>query len=356
VLLGAVSWEPDLWGRIRRTVESSRASAQASAADLEATRLLVQAELGQDYLQLRTLDTQKQLLDTTVIAFQKFLDLTKNRYARGVASRADVLQAEAQLKTTQAQAIDVGVLRAQLEHAIALLVGKPASVFSIPVSPMMLIPPEIPAGVPSELLERRPDIAGAERRMAAANAQIGVAVAAYYPAVTLSASGGFAGSNLSDWLKWPNRFWSVGASISEVVFEGGLRHAQTAEARAAYDATVASYRQTVLIGFQEVEDNLAALRILQDETQVQDEAVKAAQQTVTVTTNQYKSGTVSYLNVIVAQAAALNSEITALNILGRRMAAAVLLVKALGGGWNTSTPSSVSNPGDTADKQRQSNE
>jgi NodT family efflux transporter outer membrane factor (OMF) lipoprotein len=347
VLLGAVSWEPDLWGRIRRTVESSRASAQASAADLEATRLLVQAELAQNYFQLRTLDAQKQLLDATVIAFQKFLDLTKNRYARGVASRADVLQAETQLKTTQAQAIDVGVLRAQLEHAIALLVGKPASVFSIPFSPMTLILPEIPAGLPSELLERRPDIASAERRMAAANAQIGVAVAAYYPAITLNASGGFAGSNLSDWLKWPSRFWSVGASISEIVFEGGLRHAQTAQARAAYDATVASYRETVLTGFQEVEDNLAALRILQEEAQVQEEAVKAAQQTVTVTTNQYKSGTVSSLNVIVAQAAALNSEITALNIFGRRMVAAVILVKALGGGWNTSTPSSVSNPSDT---------
>jgi outer membrane protein TolC len=192
--------------------------------------------------------------------------------------------------------------------------------------------------------------------MAAANARIGVAVAAYYPAVTLSASGGFAGSSLSDWLKWPSRLWSAGASISEVVFEGGLRQAQTAQARAAYDATVASYRETVLTGFQEVEDNLAALHVLQDEARVQDEAVKAAQQTVTVTINQYKAGTVNYLNVIVTQAAALSNEITSLNILGRRMAAAVLLVKALGGGWNTSTPSSISNPGDTADKQRQSNE
>ena len=347
VLLGAVSWEPDLWGRIRRTVESSRAGAQASAADFESTRLLVQAKLAQNYFQLRTLDAQKQLLDTTVIAFQKFLELTKNRYARGVASRADVLQAETQLKTTQAQAIDLGVLRSQLEHAIALLVGKPASLFSIPVTPMTAVPPAIPIGVPSELLERRPDIAGSERRMAAANAQIGVAVAAYYPAVTLSASGGFAGSNLSDWLKWPSRFWSVGASVSEIVFEGGLRQAQSAQARAAYDATVASYRETVLTGFQEVEDNLAALRILEDEAQVQDEAVKAAQQTVTVTTNQYKAGTVNYLNVIVAQAAALNNEITSLNILGRRMAASVLLVKALGGGWNTSTPGLKSTPDGT---------
>jgi len=347
VLLGAVSWEPDLWGRIRRTVESSQASAQASAADLEATRLLVQAELAQDYFLLRTLDTQKQLLDTTVKDFQKSLELTKNRYARGVASKADVLLAETQLKTTQAQAIDIGVLRAQLENAIAVLIGKPASVFSIPASFVTLIPPEIPVGVPSDLLERRPDIASAERRMAAANAQIGVAVAAYYPAVTLSASGGFAGSNLSDWLKWPSRFWSVGASISEIVFEGGLRRAQTAQARAAYDATVASYREIVLTGFQEVEDNLAALRILQDEAQVQEEAVKAAQQTVTVTTNQYKLGTVNYLGVIVAQVAEKNSEITAINILGRRITATVLLIKALGGGWNAFTPSPVSKPDDT---------
>jgi NodT family efflux transporter outer membrane factor (OMF) lipoprotein len=342
LLLADASWEPDLWGRVRRTVEGSKASAQATAADLESTRLLVQAELAQDYFQLRVLDGQKQLLDATVIAYQKTLELTKNQYASGVASRADVLQAETQLKTTQAQAIDVGVQRAQMEHAIALLVGKPASLFSIPVAPLATVPPAVPVGVPSELLERRPDIAGAERRVAAANAQIGVAVAAYYPAVTLSASGGFESTSLSKWLTWPSRFWSVGPGISETVFDGGLRRAQTAAARAAYDATVASYRQTVLTGFQEVEDNLAALRILQDEAQVQDEAVKAAQQTVTVTTNQYKSGTVSYLNVIVAQAAALNSEITSLNILGRRMAAAVLLVKALGGDWNTSTPQAQS--------------
>jgi NodT family efflux transporter outer membrane factor (OMF) lipoprotein len=354
VLPGAISWEPDLWGRIRRTVESNRANAQASAADLEATRLLVQAELAQNYLQLRTLDAQKHLLETTVIAFQKFLELTKNRYAQGVASKADVLQAETQLKTTQAQAIDIGVLRAQLEHAIAVLVGKPASLFSIPVAPIKLVPPDIPVGVPSELLERRPDIAGAERRMAAANAQIGVAVAAYYPAVTLSASGGYASSILSDLLNWPSRFWALGASISEVVFEGDLRRAQTEQAWAAYDATVASYRQTVLTGFQEVEDNLAALRILQDEAQVQGEAVKAAQQSLTVTINQYKAGVVGYLNVIVAQAAALNNEITSLNILGRRMVASVLLVKSLGGGWNTSTPSPVSDPPDTDKMQRQS--
>jgi NodT family efflux transporter outer membrane factor (OMF) lipoprotein len=341
LLLADASWEPDLWGRVRRTVEASKTSAQATAADLESTRLLVQAELAQDYFQLRVLDAQKQLLDTTVIAFQKFLELTKNQYASGVASKADVLSAETQLKTTQAQAIDTGVQRAQLEHAIALLVGKPASVFSVPVAPLATVPPAVPVGVPSELLERRPDIAGAERRVAAANAQIGLAVAAYYPTVTLSASGGFESTSLSKWFTWPSRFWSVGPGISESVFDGGLRQAQTAQARAAYDGTVASYRQTVLTGFQEVEDNLAALRILEEEAKVQEEAVKAAQQTVTVTTNQYKAGTVSYLNVIVAQAVALSNERTAVDIFGRRMTATALLIKALGGGWDVSALPSV---------------
>ncbi len=336
LLLGDLSWEPDLWGRVRRTVEGSRAIAQASAADLESTRLLVRTELALDYLQLRTLDAQKQLLDETVIAFQKSLELTKNRYAAGVASKADVLLADTQLKTTQAQAIDIGVQRAQFEHAIALLVGKPASVFSIPPAPLTLAPPAIPVGIPSELLERRPDIAAAERRMAAANAQIGVAEAAYYPTVTLSASGGFESSSLSKWLRWPSRFWSVGPGISETVFDGGLRQAQTAQARAAYDGTVASYRQTVLTGFQEVEDNLAALRILEEESKVQDEAVKAARQSLAVALNQYKAGTINYLAVIVIQAGLLNIERTAVDILGRRVTAATLLIKALGGGWDVS--------------------
>lgn len=333
LLPASASWEPDLWGRVRRLVESSTASAQASAADLQLTRLLVQAELAQNYFQLRALDKQKQLLDATVTAYQKFLELTKNRYGSGVASKLDVLQAETQLKTTQAQAIDVGVQRAQLEHAIALLVGRPTSVFSIPIAPIEMVPPAIPVGVPSELLERRPDIAAAERLMAAANAQIGVAIAAYYPNITLSASGGFQATDLAKWLTWPSRFWSVGAAIAETVFEGGLRRAQTAQARAAYDATVASYRQTVLTGFQEVEDNLAALRILEEEARVQDEAVKAAQESVRLAINQYKAGTLSQLNVIVDQAVALNNERTAVEILSRRATASVLLVKALGGGW-----------------------
>ena len=345
----AASWELDLWGRIRRTVESQQASAQASQADLESTRLTAQATLAQSYFALRILDAQRQLLDATVIAYQKSLELTQNRYAGGVASKADVVQAETQLKTAQAQAIDVGVQRAELEHAIAALTGTPASVFSLPAAPLTTAPPTIPVGMPSELLERRPDIAAAERRVAAANAQIGVAEAAYYPTITLSGSAGFLNTALSDLFAWPSRVWAVGAAISETVFEGGLRRAQTEEARAAYDANVASYRQTVLAAFQDVEDNLAALRILQDEAQVQDEAVKAAQQSVTLTTNQYKAGTVSYLNVITVQTVALANEIIAVQIRGRRMAAAVLLVEALGGGWNESALSSAAGLGGNSD-------
>ncbi|MGO9013708.1 MAG: efflux transporter outer membrane subunit [Dissulfurispiraceae bacterium] len=329
-----VSWVPDVWGRVRRTVEASQANAQASAADLGATQLSSQGELAQDYFQLRTLDAQKQLLDSTVANYRKSLELTKSLYAQGVDSIADVLQAETQLKTTEAQAIDVGVQRAQMEHAIALLAGKPASDFSIPFAPLSAVAPSIPAGIPSELLQRRPDIAAAERLVASANAQIGVAESAFYPSITLSASGGFASSDISKWLTWPSRLWSIGSAISETVFDAGLRSAMTEQARAAYDASVASYRQAVLTGFQEVEDNLAALRILEQEAGVEDEAVKAARKTVAVITNQYKAGTVSYLNVIVSQSTELADENTAVNILGRRMSASVLLIEALGGGWN----------------------
>ncbi len=336
LLTGGAAWEPDLWGKIRRTVEAGEMGAQASAANLEAVRLSMQATLAQDYFQLRTLDAQKRLLAETVAAYQKTLELTKNLYAGGVASRADVLQAETQLKTSQAQAIDVGVQRSQTEHAIALLIGKPASTFSSTVAPLNSAPPPIPVGVPSELLERRPDIAAVERLVASANAQIGVAEAAYYPTLTLTASGGFEGSRLSNWLSWPNRLWSIGSAIAETLFDAGLRRAMTDEARAAYDATVASYRQTVLTAFQEVEDNLAALRILEEEARVQEEAVNASQKSLEVTLNQYKAGTVSYLNVIVAQTTKLNNERTAVDISGRRMAASTLLIKALGGGWNES--------------------
>jgi len=329
-----VAWAPDFWGKVRRSVESSRASAQASAGDLETARLSLQAELAQDYLQLRTLEAQQRLLDTTVKAYERSLALTRTRFDTGVASRLDVVQAEAQLKATQAQYIDVGVQRAQLEHAIALLVGQPASTFSLAAAPLAGGPPGVPVGVPSELLERRPDVAAAERRVAAANAQIGVAIAAYYPTITLSASAGFESGGLAKWLTWPSRFWSVGPGISETLFDGGLRKAQTAAARAAYDASVATYRQTVLGAFQNVEDNLAALRILEDEARVQDEAVTAATQSVTLTTEQYRAGTVSYLNVITTQTIALSNQVTAVQILGRRLTASVLLVQALGGGWH----------------------
>jgi NodT family efflux transporter outer membrane factor (OMF) lipoprotein len=328
-----VAWTPDFWGRVRRAVESGRASAQASAGDLETARLSFQAELAQNYFQLRMLDAQKRLLDDTIAAFANALQLTRNRQASGVASRVDVVQAETQLRTTQALAVDVGVARAQTEHAIALLIGAPASTFSLPRVPLAAAPPPVPVGVPSALLERRPDIAAAERRMAAANAQIGIAIAAYYPTVTLSFSGGLESSSVSQWFTWPSRFWSVGPAITETVYDGGLRKAQTDEARAAYDGSVGAYRQTVLTAFQGVEDNLAALRILEEEARVQDEAVGFAQESVRLTTNQYKAGVVGYINVITVQTIALNDQITAVQLLGRRMVAAVLLIQALGGGW-----------------------
>ncbi len=330
-------WEADLWGRVRRTVESNAAGAQASAADLEALRLSVQAELAQNYFQVRALDAQKQLFDDTIVAYQRSLTLTQNQYSAGVAAKVDVIQAQTQLKTTQAQALDIGVQRAQLEHAIALLIGKPASTYSLAVVPLTAAPPPLPVGIPSGLLERRPDIAAAERRMASANAQIGVAEAAYYPSLTLSASGGFQSSSYSNWLTAPSRFWSLGPALAQTLFDGGLRRAQTDQAIAAYDANVAVYRQTVLTGFQEVEDNLAALRILAEEAAVQDEAVQNARQSVALTTNQYKAGIVSYLNVVTVQATALANERTAVDVLNRRLAASVLLIKALGGGWNASS-------------------
>ena len=336
LLTSDLTWEPDLWGKVRRTVESSRASAQASAADLEGVRLSARATLAQDYFQLRTLDVQKRLLNNTVADYQKILVFTKNQYAQGVASRGDVAIAEAQLKSTQAQAIALGVQRAQLEHAIAVLLGKSPSVFAIPVVRQTMRVPPVPYGVPSELLERRPDIAAAERNMAAANAQIGVALAAYYPTITLSAQGGFETYSLAKWLTWPSRLWSLGAAASETLLDFGLRAAQTESARAAYEASVATYRQTVLTGFQQVEDNLAALGILEKEAQVQDEAVRAARQSLAVSTNQYKAGTISRIALLVVETVALADEVTAITIQGSRMSANVLLIEALGGGWQSS--------------------
>jgi len=329
-------WEADLWGRLRRSVESVEANAQASAADLAAARLSLQAELAASYFQLRALDAQRQLLEDTVSAFEKSLALTRNRYAAGVAAKVDVVQGETQLASTRAQAIDLGVQRSQLEHAIAILIGRPPSGFSIASIPLSATLPRIPPGLPSELLERRPDIAAAERRVAAANAQVGVAQAAYFPSLTLSATYGSRSADAAQWLTAPSRFWSIGPALAQSIFDAGLRRAQTAQAIAAYDATVAGYRQAVLVGFQEVEDNLAALRILEEEAKVQDQAVRAARESVELTLNQYKAGTVSYINVVAVQTAQLANERTAVGILGRRLVAAVGLIKALGGGWDAS--------------------
>ena len=329
-----VNWEIDLWGRVRRTVEAGEATAQASAADLEAAKLSAQAQLAADYFLLRAQDAQIRLLNDTVDAYQKSLQLTQNQYAVGVAARADVAQAETQLKSTQAQALDAGVQRAQLEHAIAVLLGKPPADFSIAPEAVATTFPPIPPGLPSELLERRPDIAAAERRAAAANAQVGVAEAAFFPSLTLSATGGFQSSVLSQLFSLPSRYWSLGPALAQTIFDAGLRRAQTAQAMATYDENVANYRQTVLAGFQEVEDNLAALRILEQEAAVQDEAVKSARESLTITLNQYRAGTANYLAVVVAQATALSNERAALTILGRRQTASVTLIKALGGGWD----------------------
>jgi NodT family efflux transporter outer membrane factor (OMF) lipoprotein len=329
------SWELDLWGRLRRTAESSEASAQASAADLAGARLSSQATLASSYFLLRTIDEQKRILDESVGAFQKSFELTKNRYDAGVVAKVDVVQAETQLKSTMADAIDLGVQRAQLEHAIAVLVGKAPSEFAIPVAPPAFKMPSIPAEVPSALLERRPDIAAAERLMASANAQIGVAKAAYFPSLTLSGSYGSRAGDAATWFTAPSTFWAYGPALAQSIFDAGLRQAQTDQALAAYDSTVAQYRQTVLAGFQEVEDNLAALRILEEEAKVQQEAVRAARESVVLTTNQYKAGIVSFINVVAVQTAWLNNERAAMVVLGRRLVAAVTLLKALGGDWST---------------------
>lgn len=329
----AAAWEIDLWGRLRRGLEEAGASAQASAADLEAARLSARAALAQNYFQLRVTDAQKRLLDETVDAYTKSLELTQNRYKVGVATRADIVQAQTQLKSAQAQALDVAVTRAQLEHAIALLVGKAPSEFNLPPAPLAARVPQIPAGLPSTLLQRRPDIAAAERRMGAANAQIGVTQAAFFPTLSLSASGGFQSSNLANWFSLPNRVWSIGPTLAASLFDGGLRRAQKEQALAAYDASIATYRQTVLTAFGQVEDNLAALRILEEEEKVEQDALRNARESVTLTTNQYKAGTVNYLSVVQVQTTAYSAENTVLNVRNRRFAACVALIKALGGGW-----------------------
>jgi NodT family efflux transporter outer membrane factor (OMF) lipoprotein len=328
-----VSYEVDLWGRVRKAVDASRASAQASAGDLESTNLSLHAELAVDYFQLRALDAEKEVLDATVAAYERALELTTNRYKRGLVSGADVAQAETQLQTTRVQAIDVQVRRTQFEHAIAVLVGQPASVFSLPASPLAIPAPPVPPGLPSRLLERRPDVAATERRVAAANAQVGITRSAYYPLLTLGGTSGFESSALGNWLRGASNLWAAGPTLALAVFDGGRRRAASEQARAAYDRSVAVYRDTTLNAFTEVEDHLAALRILGEKARVQEAAVAAAQRSLTLATNRYKGGVSIYLEVIAAQSALLTNQRTAVNILVRRLTATVHLIKALGGGW-----------------------
>lgn len=330
-------WEADVWGRVRREVESVRASAKASQDDLAAARLSAQSELAQDYLQLRVTDAQAQAYADTVTAYRKALLVTQNQYNAGIAGKSDVLQAQVQLDAAISQSTALGVQRAQLEHAISVLLGKAPADFALAALPDASVPnvPEIPAAVPTSLLERRPDIAAAERRAAAANAQIGVAEAAYFPDLTIDATAGLASSSIQHLLELPARAWSVGPALAETLFDGGLRRAQKKEAQAVYDQTVATYRQTVLTGLQETEDDLAALRILQEQSGYQADTVNASTELQTVANNQYKAGTISYLNVITAQTSLLNSRITALNIQQQRLLAAVGLIESLGGGWKT---------------------
>ena len=330
------SYEADVWGRVRRTVEASRAEAQASAADLATVDLSLHAELALDYFSLRGLDAQKALLDSTVISYEKALELTQSRYHGGLASAVEVAQAQTILETTRAQAVDVMVQRAAFEHAIAVLIGQPASTYSLTAKPLAAPPPAVPPGLPSDLLERRPDIAAAERRVQEANALIGVARAAYFPQITLSAAGGFESAIITTLIQGPSGLWSFGGAAVETIFDAGRRRGISDQAIAAHEQTVANYRETVLTAFQQVEDNLSALRILEEEAKTEDGAVAAAEHSLALSINRYKGGVTSYLEVTTAQSAALADEVTAVSILTRRMTASVLLVKALGGGWNVS--------------------
>lgn len=331
-----LSYQADVFGSVRRSVSAARANAQVSAADLENIRLASHAQLAEFYFELHGLDAQQALLQRNVVVYQQYLDLTRARAEVGVASQADVLLAQTQLETTQAALVDVGVSRAQFEHAIAVLIGKPPAQVTLAATPLKTLPPPVPPGIPSALLERRPDIAAAERQAAAANENIGVAKAAFFPALTLTATAGFQSTSPADWFTWPSRFWTLGPQLAQTIFSGGRRQAQLDLQKAAYDAAAANYRQSVLTALQQVEDNLAALRVLEQEAAVQDAAVRDAEASVGVSTEQYKAGIANYLQVIIAQAAALQNERNAVDVLTRRMTASVLLVEALGGGWNLS--------------------
>jgi NodT family efflux transporter outer membrane factor (OMF) lipoprotein len=330
------TWQPDLFGRIRNTVRSAAYGAQASAADLESTRLTVQAEVAADYFQLRGQDALKELLDSTVVAYQQTLDLTRALYDTGIDSEEAVAQAETQLEATKAQDAALSIQRAQFEHALAMLTGQPASTFSVPVQALNSSPPAIPFGIPSQLLERRPDIAAAERLVAQANAQIGIARAAYFPAVTLSATAGLQSTSFAQWFTWPSRFFSIGPAAAETLFDGGLRRATVLQFRSQYDETVANYRQSVLTAFQQVEDNLASLRVLSVEIQHQDAAVKSAERNLALATDRYKLGIDPYLNVLTAQTSLLSNQEAAVNLRIQQMTASGGLIEALGGGWDTS--------------------
>ncbi len=332
----SVSWDLDFWGRIRRTIANAREQFQASAADLENTKLQLESELAVDYFEAHSLDAEKQLLDDTVVAYERALRLTRNRFEGGIAAKAEVTQAQTQLSQTEAQDIDLSATRAQFEHAIAVLVGRTPEQFKLEVKTLDEQPPRIPTGVPSQLLERRPDIAAAERQVAAANEQIGIAKAAFWPDLLITATGGLQSGSIVSWFAWPSRFWSVGPSVAETIFDAGRRRAQVQSAIAGYDATVAQYRQTALTAFQEVEDNLSTLRILEDESGTQHEATAAAENSLELSLNRYKGGLITYLDVIAAQSIALTNQRTDVDLLRRRMDATVGLIKALGGGWNTS--------------------
>ncbi len=332
----SVSWEPDWWGQLRRSITSARELTQASAADLANVKLELQTELAVDYFETRSLDAEKKLLDDTVVAYTRALQLTQNRYNGGVASKVEVEQAATQLQQTQAQDIELGVARAQFEHAVAVLIGRNPEGFHLGTQPLTQTPPPIPPGIPSQLLERRPDIAGAERRLASSNEQIGIARSAFFPELTISATGGLQAGNIVNWFNWPSRFWAAGPQIGQTVFDAGRRRASLRGAEAAYDANVANYRQTALTAFQEVEDNLSSLRILEQESAKQHEATASAESSLQLSLNRYKGGLVTYLEVITAQSIALTNERTDVDLMRRRMAASVQLIRALGGGWNTS--------------------
>jgi NodT family efflux transporter outer membrane factor (OMF) lipoprotein len=337
----SASWEPDLWGRVRLAVQGANANAQVSAADLENIRLSAQAVLATDYFLLAASYMQESVLTDTIAAYQKNLELTTNRYNGGVASKTDVALAQTQLAGARAQNTDLHVARAQYEHAIAVLTGQAPAALEIAAAKINAPPPQLPVALPSQLLERRPDIAASERLVAAANANVGIAETAYYPTLTLSASAGFLSSNLQSLFKYASRTWSAGPGISQTLFDFGRRGAQLQSSEAAYDVAVASYRQTVLSAFQEVEDDLASLRYLAEEAAQQQEAVTAANQSLNLEIDRYKAGTDSELNVITTQTIYLNDQQAAVTILQRRMVAAVDLVKAIGGGWDASTlPSS----------------